>query len=245
MSQFATALSLLFSEHFFGDDQWEHFFGLKTRILWGWLEDEDIPTPEHLKKFYETMKGNALIPKEYIEAFEKMAQKPAKDISPWGCRMLPTVMDYMQGKGTSLLAHLLRRMSEKSRAMEEKGRQCFFSHCVHERSETVERWLNDEDIPSVHEICQLVIDVDTLKEDFSRELRDDFYEMVGMNARHVSPHGHKMLPTVADYIRRKLPFHWFTRLHTVLSEKGWNDAQLQELMETMFPDVTLNYYGTK
>ena len=78
-----------------------------------WLKDEAVPRPSDLAMIWITLERSSDVLKGPMELFRQMANLPARKVSPFGKRMLPTVWEYMHRPAFSELSSKLAKLSAK------------------------------------------------------------------------------------------------------------------------------------
>src|SRR5205809_1672978 len=95
-SEFAGALrELVDGSGLYERAQWSEILGVSLPAISQWVSDETIPKPEHLRGIVDTLVEDTRIKDEILEKFESVARRPAREISPHGDRLGPTVGHYM------------------------------------------------------------------------------------------------------------------------------------------------------
>ena len=96
-SPFAAALAgLLDDTACFTRAEWARFLGVSTSDLSQWVNDETVPRADLLRMMVDVLQSSADVPEEPLAAFEQMAARPAREVSPLGGRMTPTVAEYLR-----------------------------------------------------------------------------------------------------------------------------------------------------
>lgn len=95
LSRFATALRALLDSGVLRRVEWAEVLGVTESAISQWVNDSAIPQPKHLRAIIGTILADRRVPSEPLEAFERLAQQPATEVSPNGDRMLPTIEQYM------------------------------------------------------------------------------------------------------------------------------------------------------
>lgn len=95
LSHFATALRALLDSGVLRRVEWAEVLGVTASAISQWVNDSAIPQPQHLRAIIGTLLADRRVPAEPLEAFERLVQQPATEVSPNGDRMLPTIEQYM------------------------------------------------------------------------------------------------------------------------------------------------------
>jgi hypothetical protein len=113
-SLFAETLKGLFDEtNLFDRKDWSEFLGSSEQKIQNWLEDREIPRPDHLFMIIEVLKNSDGVRREPIKRFETVSTQRATEVSPFGKLMLPTVKEYMERPAFSDLSSQLAKLSSE------------------------------------------------------------------------------------------------------------------------------------
>ena len=114
MSQFAAALKRILDDtEIFSREDWSEILGVPASMIQMWVDDKNLPRASHLGMILTTLEISAGIPEEPLEEFKAMASLRATEVSPFGVRMLPTVMEYINRPIFGDLARKLGPLSVK------------------------------------------------------------------------------------------------------------------------------------
>jgi len=97
LSPFALALTRLLDEtsYFESRSEWARFLGVTTSALSQWVHDRTVPRADLLRMILDALRSSTGVPKDVLDAFDDVAARPARDVSPLGERMAPTVREYL------------------------------------------------------------------------------------------------------------------------------------------------------
>lgn len=120
MSLFTERLEeMLDKTNLFNRREWAKFLLIEQERISAWLEEESIPSPYQLNMILIVLENpgsyhlDMMIPQEYITKFKEMSLMPARNVSKFGKRMLPTVQEYMNRPIFSELSNQLARLSSQ------------------------------------------------------------------------------------------------------------------------------------
>ena len=123
-SPFAEALEGLIDDtRLYSRREWAKLLGIKEPAISQWLSEETIPRASNLNLIFVTVERASDAEKAPLEAFRRMAQRPATEVSPKnGRRMLPNVWAYMKRPIFDELSNKLAKLSpaEQERLLEER-----------------------------------------------------------------------------------------------------------------------------
>jgi hypothetical protein len=99
----------------FNRQEWAKFFMVPEAKIEEWLNDKSIPSAHRLHLLYNAL-TNSNIPSKPLKFFTQMAALPARQVSPFGKLMLPTVMEYLSRPTFCELSNKLAKMSLEEQA---------------------------------------------------------------------------------------------------------------------------------
>lgn len=112
-SLFATAIeSLLDDTAFFKRVEWASFLGISESAISQWVNDRTVPRADLLRMVLDLLRtrGGQVAAKPLAD-FDSLCSRPAKEISPLGSRMNPTVGDYIKKVSLVRFARELQELS--------------------------------------------------------------------------------------------------------------------------------------
>jgi len=132
MSLFTDALKgLLDDSNLFSREEWAEYLFIKVingtnnkgpHTIEEWLREESLPKPHDLSMIVLVIERSSDTNKEPLVAFNQMSALPARTVSKFGKRMLPTVFEYMHRPLFCDLANRLAKLwtIEEQEALLEK-----------------------------------------------------------------------------------------------------------------------------
>lgn len=110
MSKFSQVLTNLFDQSFFTRDEWAKITSVQPAVLQSWLDDIAVPRSYALNLILLTCQNSSDINPIALANFVEMCNLPARQVSPHGKLMLPTVMEYLKRPVFSDLSSQLAKL---------------------------------------------------------------------------------------------------------------------------------------
>jgi tetratricopeptide (TPR) repeat protein/transcriptional regulator with XRE-family HTH domain len=111
LSPFAQAVRRLLDDTaYFTRPEWARFLGVSPPALSQWVNDKTLPRADLLRVILDVLRSSADIPPEPLAEFDRIASRPAQEVSPLGRRMLPTVNEYLNRSTFVRLGNELRKL---------------------------------------------------------------------------------------------------------------------------------------
>ncbi len=135
-SPFALALKDLLDEtNIFTRQEWARLLDVSTPAISQWVRDKTIPRAAALATIVSTVRSAVGTSNEALRAFLAIAGLPAREVSPHGNRMAPTVMDYLLQQRVSGLLRAFRRLQAEHKPSYLSFSVLLFSHLERARHE--------------------------------------------------------------------------------------------------------------
>lgn len=115
-SDFSEALRRLLDDtQLFDRGEWATYLGVKKDRIEKWLADAELPRVGHLGLILTTIENSDVPPGPLLD-FTIMAGRPAREVSPHGRLMLPTVMEFVKRPAFCDLSNKLAKLDDAGKA---------------------------------------------------------------------------------------------------------------------------------
>jgi hypothetical protein len=110
-SPFAVALECLLEDtHYYSREEWAHFLGVSSSQIEDWITDKALPRSDLLNMLLGVLRQKEGIPEACLQKFQAMAVLPAREVSPLGAFMSPSVAEYMHNSSFAGLGFSIRSL---------------------------------------------------------------------------------------------------------------------------------------